>query len=129
MGTRDPVAFRDKELGLVRLRAFGVFNLRVLQPRSSSTSWPGRRESTPPSARGVSESSHRLALQRHDGETISSLLNLPGEYDELSEALKKRLQEDFTGFGLGLAQLYINAITPPPEVQQAIDDKSRLGVV
>ena len=31
-GTRDPVAFRDRELGLIRLRAFGVFNLRIIQP-------------------------------------------------------------------------------------------------
>jgi membrane protease subunit (stomatin/prohibitin family) len=28
-GTRDPVAFKDSELGLVRLRAFGVFNIQV----------------------------------------------------------------------------------------------------
>ncbi len=31
-------------------------------------------------------------------------------------------------FGLALTELYINSITPPPEVQKAIDDKSRLGV-
>ena len=31
-GTRDPVAFRDAELGLIRLRAFGVLNLQVVQP-------------------------------------------------------------------------------------------------
>ena len=31
-GTRDPVAFKDSELGLIRLRAFGVFNLQVVQP-------------------------------------------------------------------------------------------------
>ena len=31
-GTRDPVAFRDAELGLVRLRAHGVFSIRVVQP-------------------------------------------------------------------------------------------------
>lgn len=31
-GTRDPVAFRDSELGLIRLRAFGVYNIRVVQP-------------------------------------------------------------------------------------------------
>ena len=31
-GTRDPVAFKDSELGLIRLRAFGVFNLQVAQP-------------------------------------------------------------------------------------------------
>jgi membrane protease subunit (stomatin/prohibitin family) len=62
------------------------------------------------------------------GETITSVLNLPGEYDTLSEGLRKRLEDDFGQFGLGLSQLYVNSITPPPEVQQAIDDKSRLGV-
>lgn len=31
-GTRDPVAFKDSELGLIRLRAFGVFNLQIFQP-------------------------------------------------------------------------------------------------
>ncbi|MCP3899455.1 MAG: SPFH domain-containing protein, partial [Desulfobacteraceae bacterium] len=31
-GTRDPVAFKDSELGLIRLRAFGIFNFRVVQP-------------------------------------------------------------------------------------------------
>ncbi|MBW1990338.1 MAG: SPFH domain-containing protein, partial [Deltaproteobacteria bacterium] len=31
-GTRDPVAFKDSELGLIRLRAFGNFNVHVTQP-------------------------------------------------------------------------------------------------
>ena len=31
-GTRDPVAFRDDELGLIRLRAHGVFDIQVAQP-------------------------------------------------------------------------------------------------
>jgi len=62
------------------------------------------------------------------GETIDSILNLPAKYDELSEGLAKRLQEDFAHFGLGLRHIYINSITPPAEVQQAIDDRSRMGV-
>jgi membrane protease subunit (stomatin/prohibitin family) len=62
------------------------------------------------------------------GERIDSLLNLPAKYDELSKGLADRLQEDFMQFGLGMTQLYINSITPPAEVQQAIDDKSRMNV-
>jgi len=42
--------------------------------------------------------------------------------------LKKTLQIDLSKFGLALTDLYINSITPPPEVQKAIDDKSRLGI-
>jgi membrane protease subunit (stomatin/prohibitin family) len=62
------------------------------------------------------------------GETLDSIINLPAHYDELSAGLVTRLQEDFSHFGLGLTHLYINAVTPPPEVQQAIDDRSRVGV-
>ena len=57
-----------------------------------------------------------------------TLFNLPGRYDELSEGMKKRLAADFDGYGLELKNLYINSITPPPDVQQAIDDRGRLGV-
>ncbi len=128
-GTRDPVAFRDKELGLIRLRAFGIFNIRVLQPLLLINRLAGTQGIYTTEA--LDEYLNRVIVSRFNdmmGETISSVFNLPGEYDELSEALKKRLAEDFAQFGLGLTQLYINAITPPPEVQQAIDDKSRLGV-
>ena len=63
------------------------------------------------------------------GETIDTIFSLPARYDELSGALSQRLQEDLSHFGLALTHLYINAITPPPEVQQAIDDRSRLGAL
>jgi membrane protease subunit (stomatin/prohibitin family) len=128
-GTRDPVAFRDDELGLIRLRAYGVFNVRVLQPLLLINQLAGTQGIYTTEA--LEEYLNRVVVSRFNdlmGETITSVLKLPGEYDELAEGLRKRLQDDFGQFGLGLSQLYINSITPPPEVQQAIDDKSRLGV-
>jgi membrane protease subunit (stomatin/prohibitin family) len=128
-GTRDPVAFKDSELGLIRLRAFGVFNLQVMQPVLFINSLVGTQGMYTTSE--IEEYLNRVIVSRFNdymGETIDSILNLPAKYDELSEGLVKRLQQDFTRFGLGLPQLYINAITPPPEVQQAIDDRSRMGV-
>ncbi len=62
------------------------------------------------------------------GEQIDTIFNLPAKYDEMSAGLKQLLQEDLSQFGLGLLDLYINSITPPPEVQKAIDDKSKLGI-
>lgn len=79
----------------------------------------------------VEEYLNRVIVSRFNdymGETIDSILNLPAQYDEHSEGLAKRLQKDFSHFGLGLTHLYINSITPPPEVQHAIDDRSRMGV-
>lgn len=128
-GTRDPVAFKDSELGLIRLRAFGVFNMQVVQPVLFINRMVGTQGIFTTEA--VEEYLNRVIVSRFNdfmGEIIDSILNLPAKYDELSQGLVKRLQEDFSHFGLGLPQLYINSVTPPPEVQQAIDDRSRMGV-
>ena len=128
-GTRDPVAFKDSELGLIRLRAFGVFNLRVLQPVLMINRLVGTQGTYTTEA--IEEYLNRVIVSRFNdymGETLDSIINLPSQYDEMSAGLVKRLQADFSHFGLGLTHLYVNAVTPPPEVQQAIDDRSRVGV-
>lgn len=129
-GTRDPVAFRDAELGLVRLRAHGLFNIQVAQPVLFINRLVGTmgRYTT----EEIEEYLKQVIVSRfndHLGENLDSLFNLPGRYDDLSLGLQERLQNDFSQFGLGLNHLYITSITPPPEVQQAIDDKSRLQVI
>jgi membrane protease subunit (stomatin/prohibitin family) len=128
-GTRDPVAFKDSELGLIRLRAFGVFDIHVVQPLLFVNSLVGTQGIY--TTEEIEEYLNRVIVSRFNdymGETIDSILNLPAKYDELSQGLAQRLQKDFSHFGLGLTSLYVNAITPPPEVQQAIDDRSRMGV-
>ena len=128
-GTRDPVAFKDAELGLIRLRAFGVFNVQVLQPVLFINRLVGTQGVY--TTEEIEEYLNRVIVSRFNdymGETIDRILNLPSKYDQLSEALVQRLKQDFSHFGLGLTHLYTNAITPPPEVQQAIDDRSRMGV-
>lgn len=128
-GTRDPVAFKDADLGLIRLRAFGVFNLRVVQPVLFINTLVGTQGMF--TTEEIEEYLNRVIVSRFNdymGETIDSILNLPAKYDELSEGLARRLEADFKHFGLGLTHLYMNAITPPPDVQKAIDDRSRMGV-
>ncbi len=128
-GTKNPVAFKDDELGLVRLRAFGVFNIQVAQPVLFINSLVGTMGKF--TTDEIEEYLKNVIVSRfndHLGENLDSILNLPGRYDELSDGLRERLQEDFTNFGLNLQNLYITSITPPPEVQEAIDDRSRLSV-
>jgi len=129
-GTRDPVAFRDSQLGLIRLRAHGMFNIQVVQPVLFINSLVGTMGKF--TTEEIEEYLKRVIVSRfndHLGENLDSLFNLPGRYDDLSMGLQKRLQDDFSRFGLGLKHLYITSITPPPEVQQAIDDQSRLNVI
>jgi membrane protease subunit (stomatin/prohibitin family) len=129
-GTRNPVAFRDSELGLIRLRAHGIFNIQVVQPVLFINSLVGTMGTL--STEDVETYLKRVIVSRLNdylGETLDSILNLPGKFDELSRALQQRLQLDFSHFGLRLSQLYITSITPPDEVQKAIDDQSRMNAI
>lgn len=128
-GTRDPVAFRDSQLGLIRLRAFGVLNLRVVQPVLLVNTLIGTQGVY--TTEEIGEYLSRVIVSRFNdymGEHLDSIFSLPGKYDDLSEGLKNRVQEDFAHFGLAVSHIYTNSITPPPEVQQAIDDQSRLKI-
>lgn len=128
-GTRDPVAFKDSELGLIRLRAFGVFNVQVMQPVQFINKMVGTQNAY--TAEAVDDYINQVLVSRFNdymGETIDTIMNLPAKYDQLSDGLVERLQGDFAQFGLKLTQLFINSITPPPEVEKAIDDRSRMGV-
>jgi membrane protease subunit (stomatin/prohibitin family) len=128
-GTRDPVAFKDSTLGLIRLRAFGMFNIRVIQPSLFINTLVGTKSSY--TIENIEEYLGKIILSRfndHLGGNLDSLFNLPGRYDEISAGLSDLVQKDFLRFGLELSSLFINSITPPQEVQQAIDDKSRLAM-
>ncbi len=128
-GTRDPVAFKDSTLGLIRLRAFGMFNIRVIQPSLFINTLVGTKASY--TVQDIEDYLGKMILSRFNdylGDNLDTLLNLPGRYDEISAGLSSFLQKDFSHFGIELSGLFINSITPPQEVQQAIDDKSRLAM-
>lgn len=129
-GTRNPVAFRDEELGLIRLRAHGIFNIQIAQPVLFINSMVGTMGKF--ISDEISAYLKRVIVSRFNdylGERLDSILNLPGKFDELSGELQKKLADDFAYFGLRLSHLYITSITPPDEVQKAIDDRGRLSVI
>ncbi len=128
-GTRDPVAFKDSELGLVRLRSFGVFNMQVIQPVLFVNTLIGTQGIY--TTAEIESYLNQVIVSRFNdylGANLDTVLNLPGKYESIAGGLTKILQEDFSRFGLCLSELYINAITPPADVQRAIDDKSRIGL-
>jgi membrane protease subunit (stomatin/prohibitin family) len=128
-GTRDPVAFKDTEFGLVRLRAFGVFSIQVVQPvlfinKLVGTQGIYTREEMDAYLSQVIVSRFNDFLGTH----LDTILNLPGKYESIAKTLVNMVQDDFSRYGIGLSAFYVNAITPPQDVQKAIDDKSRLSL-
>ena len=129
-GTSNPVAFRDSELGLIRIRAHGIYNIQIVQPVLFINSLVGTMGKITTS--DISTYLKRVIVSRLNdylGEELDTIFNLPGKFDELSVDLQKRLVLDFAHFGLRLSHLYITSITPPEEVQRAIDDQARMSVI
>ena len=58
-----------------------------------------------------------------------SLLDLPTQYEEIASGTRAKVAADFAKYGLELVDFFINAITPPDEVQKAIDARSSMGAV
>jgi membrane protease subunit (stomatin/prohibitin family) len=129
-GTREPVAFRDKELGLVRLRAFGTYGLRVVDPMVfASTLVANEARYNAAHAEEYLKSTIVQALNDWLGTHLKSVLDLPSQYDEVSRELAVALDADVKRFGLSIENFRLNAITPPESVQQAIDERSKMGAI
>jgi membrane protease subunit (stomatin/prohibitin family) len=129
-GTKDPVAFRDSQLGLIRLRAFGTFTLRVSQPSLFVNSLVGTNASY--TTEHLEDYLREVVVSRLNdflGEHVDTLLELPRQYDEMAVAVKTRVAEDFRKYGMELVDFFINRITPPEEVQRMIDERSGMGAV
>ncbi len=129
-GTKDPVAFKDSELGLIRLRAFGAYTIQVAQPLLFINSLVGARGSF--DTVDIDDYLRDVIVSRLNdfmGETVNSLFDLPQFYDEMAASVKARLTDDFNKFGIELGDFYINRITPPEDVQKMIDARSGMAAV
>jgi membrane protease subunit (stomatin/prohibitin family) len=129
-GTKEPVAFKDSELGLVRLRGFGNYTMRVVQPILFINTLVGTRGIF--ETKAISDYLRDVIVSRLNdllGETLKTIFDIPRLYDEFAVALKSRVKDDFERYGVGLVDLYINAITPPEEVQRMIDERSGMEAV
>ena len=129
-GTKEPVVFRDSELDMVRLRAFGNFTMRVADPGlfvNTIVGSQGRMD-----AGSVESYLKDVIVSRLNdvlGEVMKTILDLARNYDEIAAALKTRVGDDFAKYGIEMTDFFINAITPPEEVQKMMDERAGMGAL
>jgi len=129
-GTKDPVAFKDKELGVIRLRAHGNYTMRINQPLLFINTLVGTKGIyATADIEGYLRDVIVSRLNDLLGETLDSIYELPKNYDELGVATKVRLADDFHRYGMELIDFFINAVTPPEDVQRMIDERSSMAAV
>ena len=63
------------------------------------------------------------------GQAHVAVLDLAGNYDRISQIALERIRPDLAQMGLQLATFYIENISMPPEVEQALDKRTQMGVL
>ena len=129
-GTQKPVLMRDKEFGMIRMSAFGVFAFRVVQPEVFRREIFGTLSSY--STADITGYLRRIlvsGLSDTIGESGIAAIDIVNSYDELAAAAAKKLQPSFAPLGLSLQTLIIENISLPEEVEKAIDKRTTMGVL
>jgi membrane protease subunit (stomatin/prohibitin family) len=129
-GTRQPITFRDADFGMVRLRSFGKYSFRVADSEVLLNTLVGTQGKY--TTDEVTSYLRDLIVARLTdllGTLNIGILDLPSRYDEVAAGTRAKVSEEFAKYGLELADFFINAITPPEEVQKAIDARSSMGAI
>ena len=130
-GTSNPVMMRDKDFGVVRLRAFGTYDFRISDvPKFlrevAGTDQNFRLDEFADTMRSriVSVFTEALATAQVPA------LDVAARYSELGEALLPIINPAMSGkYGLEITSFVLENVSVPPEVEQAIDTRSSLSVI
>ena len=129
-GTRNPITMKDPDFGIVRLRGFGKYSFRVVDAPLLINEIVGTQGKLT-----TSEVSTYLRDLLVSGLTDLfataniGLLQMAAKFDELAAAARVKLADQFAKLGLELTDFVINNISPPKEVQEAIDARSSMAAI
>lgn len=129
-GTPQPLVFRDKDFGMIRLRAFGTYSMKVADPQQFVTQIVGTRGAY--STGAIDDYLKSVVINEFNdllGDSKASLLDMPGMTKELADTARNSLGDAFERLGLQLTSFQIVAITPPEDVQKIIDERSGMAAV
>ncbi len=130
-GTSNPVMMRDKDFGVVRLRAFGTYDFRIVDvpkflKEVAGTDQNFRLDEFADTMRSriVSVFTEALATAQVPA------LDVAARYSELGEALLPIINPAMSGkYGLEITSFVLENVSVPPEVEQAIDKRSSMSVI
>lgn len=129
-GTQNPIMMRDSDFGNVRIRAFGVFSYRVDDAAKFMREVFGTNSLY--TVESLNQQVKPMVLQGFAdavAESKISALDLAANYREFSQTIVDASKEDFEAIGIKLCSVVIENISLPEEVEKALDERTKLGVL
>jgi membrane protease subunit (stomatin/prohibitin family) len=129
-GTQNPIMMRDNDFGTIRLRGYGIYSFKVDDAKVFMKEMFGTNNIyklndvvdylKPLIVQGVTDAI---------AESKISALDLAANYKEFGETITKCANDDFEKVGLKLVSCVIENLSLPEEVEKALDERTKLGVL
>lgn len=129
-GTSKPITLRDRELGPVRIRAYGNYSIKVESPtlllqELVSTDGLFQVDEVSDHLRNIIVSSFVKWL----GSSQIAVLDLAAHYGDLGDKIQAAIQPEMNKVGIELDRLLIENISLPSAVEEALDKRASMGLL
>lgn len=129
-GTSNPIMLRDNDFGIVRLRAFGAYSMRVADPSTFIKEVAGTNAHFDTEDIDV-QLKRAIVTEFSDalGEMKIPALDLAAQYKEIGDAIREKINTDFKDYGLEVTKFYVENVSLPKEVEEAMDRRASMGAL
>lgn len=124
-GLRNPLILRDKEFGVIRIRAFGSYAFRINDPRKMLSEIVGTDgHFVLEEIIGQLKNMVVTGFAKVISESGVPVLDLAASYDDLGRFLTEQIQPLFTAYGLKLETMLVENVSVPESVEKALDERA-----
>ncbi len=129
-GTSNPIMLRDDDFGIVRLRAFGAYSMRVADPATFIKEVAGTNAHFETEDIDV-QLKRAIVTEFSDaiGEMKIPALDLAAQYKEIGDQIRGKINKDFKDYGLEVTKFYVENVSLPKEVEEAMDRRASMGAL
>jgi excisionase family DNA binding protein len=130
-GTANPVMMRDQDFGVLRLRAFGIYDFRVVEPRLFLKEVVGTDQNFRVDEFAETMRSRLVSVFTDSLATAKiPALDIASRYTELGDALLPIINPVITAkYGIEIPSFVVENVSVPPEVEEAIDKRSSMSAI
>lgn len=128
-GTQNPIMMRDAEFGNVRIRGYGVYAFRVDDAKTFMRELAGVSDCFVSNIEGQLKPMILESLTTTISKSQISALDLAENYREFSKQVMEIAAQDMSKFGIEITSIVIENISVPEEVEKALDERTRLGIL
>ncbi|MFT3735066.1 MAG: SPFH domain-containing protein [Rhodocyclaceae bacterium] len=129
-GTPQALTIRDKDFGMVRLRAFGMYSYKLADPKKLHTEISGTRDTY--TVEDLEQQLRNLvvtSLSSTLGGSDVPFLDMAANQQLMSDKMREGMAPVFERYGLALDAFAVESVSLPEELQKAIDTRISMGMM